>query len=181
LIARSCALLALVPSHASAQTKSATYEPSPARVEAGPILFVGAYDLWGFGGTVSVHYAIGARRLFFLGGRLAFLGGTQDAYGGAGGFADAEVGVRPRLATGRTGAFALVFAGGVGGALIGSSALSAPFPHPVEGFFHLAMRVGPSFDVGAFALDAVAGPAMLASNFGAAGAFECALDLGVRF
>ena len=122
---------ALAPSLAVAQAESpTTYQPSPWRIEGGPILFLSppGNDLWGFGGTVSVHYAVGARRLFFFGGRLAFLGGAEGNYGGSGGIADVDVGLRPRLATWHTGAFALVFAGGIGGAFIESPAASGPFP-----------------------------------------------------
>ncbi len=180
-----CVLGALVPSLAFAQAESpTTYQPSPWRIEGGPILFLSppGNDLWGFGGTVSVHYAVGAQRLFFFGGRLAFLGGAEGNYGGSGGIADVDVGLRPRLATWHTGAFALVFAGGVGGAFIESPAASGPFPSPAW-LFHLAMRVGPSFDIGAFTLDALAGPVLLVDQFGGAGGpfVECILDLGVRF
>jgi hypothetical protein len=174
-LSRACLFLALVPSLASAETQTPTYKPSAARVEGGPILFAGAYDLWGVGGNVSVHYALGEKRLVFVGGRIAFLGGAESGYGGYGGIADAEIGLRPRIVEGRAGAFAFVLAGGVGGAFIASNYLSSPV-----GFFHLAARVGPSFDIGAFALDVLAGPAMLA-NGAAAGAFECVVDLGVRF
>ncbi len=154
--------------------------PSAVRIDAGHVLFVGAYDLWGFGGTVSVHYAVGEQRIFFFGGRLALLGGGESGYGGFGGFADADIGIRPRITAGRTGAFAIVFAGGVGGAFITSGALSSPFPS-VLSFLHLALRLGPSFDIGAFTLDALAGPSLLVSGYGAGGALECVLEVGVRF
>lgn len=167
------ALLWLAPSSAFAQTHA--YEPSAARIEAGGIAFVGG-DLAGVGGTVSFHYAFGAQRLVFVGARLAILGGGEQALGvgGFGGIADADFGLRPRLATWRSGAFALAISGGVGGAFISDGRTTL-------GLFHLAARLGPSFDLGAFALDALVGPSMLASGTGAAAALECTLDLGARF
>ncbi len=172
------AWIALAPSLASAQTESVTYKASAARIEGGPILFT-AGSLWGFGGTLGVHYAFGEQRLFFLGGRIALLGGAASGYGGFGGFADADIGVRSRITSGRMGAFALVTAGGVGGGFIASGAL--PNPSSPIALFHLALRLGPSFDIGAFALDVLVGPTMIATSFGAAAALETILDLGVRF
>ncbi len=171
---RWCVLLALTPSLAFAQVEDATYRPTAARVEAGAIVFAGQGNLWGVGGTISAHYAIGEQRLFFFGGRLALLGGAESGFGGFGGIADVDVGLRPRVVTGRTGAFAWVFALGVGGAFISEG-------HSALGLFHLTMRLGPGFDIGAFTLEALAGPAMLASDNGAAAAVECILDVGARF
>lgn len=165
---------ALVPSLAFAQAETTTYRPSAARVEAGSIVYTAVGNLWGVGGTLSVHYAVGEQRLFFFGGRLAMLGGAADGYGGFGGIADADIGLRPRVMTGRTSALALVVGGGVGAAFISDS-------HFTVALFHLAMRVGPSADLGAFALDVLVGPSLLASDTGAIGAFEGVLDLGLRF
>ena len=155
------------------------YAPSRFRVYAGPALWVPFYinDVYAIGGTVAFQWSFDARRVFFVGGRVAILEDPQGI--GAryyGGIFDAEIGARPRLVTHGQSAFALVASGGAGGAFINCSCSA-----PTQGFAHLALRAGVGFDAGAFTMDALGGIALLANDTGFGGTTEVVVDFGARF
>jgi hypothetical protein len=156
-------------------------EPSPFRVYAGPVFwvpfFANNFDVFAVGGSAAFQYYPDRRRVFFVGGRLAFLSDPQGIGSGYfGGFADAEIGARPRLVESRHNAFTVVVAGGVGGMFI-----ACPCSAPAQGYLHMSLRAGLGFDLGAFTMDALGGPAMFASGNGAGGAIETVVEVGVRF
>ncbi len=174
--------LVLLTATSPARADGDANEPSRFRVYAGPILWVpfeaNNFDIFALGGTVAFQYYPERHRVFFFGGRLAFLGDPQGiGYRYVGGFADAEVGVRPRLVARGRNAFALVLSGGVGGEFISALGLAVP----TTGFVHLSLRAGLGFDLGAFTMDAIAGPTMFANGDGAAGAVEALVEVGIRF
>src|SRR5580765_1526697 len=149
------------------------YEPSTFRIEAGPIFWVPFYaqnfDIYAIGGTVAFDAFLDKQRIFSVGGRLAFLGDPQGiGKGYVGGYADAEVGARPRLFARGKNAFALVLRAGFGAGFIDG----LPFSPPVTSFVHLALRGGVAFDAGVFTMAALAGISMLGNGDGAGGAVE---------
>src|SRR5438067_1162003 len=158
------------------------YAPSAFRVYAGPILWVpfeaNNFDIFAIGGTAAFQYYPERRRFFFFGARLAFLSDPQGlGHAYVGGFADAEVGFRPRLVVRRKSAFALVVSGGVGGGFITAPGLAVT----ASGYVHASLRAGLGFDVGAFTMDATFGLAVLGNGDGAVGAAESLVEGGVRF
>ncbi len=66
--------------------------------------------------------------------------------------------------------------GGVGGLFI-----SCDCGAPTVGVVHMSLRAGLGFDLGAFTVDALAGPTLMWNGDGAAGAVDALVDLGVRF
>ena len=159
------------------------YEPGTVRLYAGPVLWVpfaaNNFDIFALGGTLAAQWYVDARRMFFIGARLAFLGDPQGMGAGyVGGFADAEAGVRPRLVLGRKSAFAVLVSGGVGGGFVSCGACSSLY---TTGYAHLSLRAGLGFDFGAFTMDALGGPTVLVNGNGNADAIEALVELGVRF
>ncbi len=182
--ASACAAIAvaLLASSSSARADGETYEPSRFRVEVGPILWVpfetNDFDVYAIGATAAFQYFFDRNRVFFVGGRLAFLGDPGGLGAGyVGGFADAEVGARPRLIARGKNAFELVLGVGAGAGFIDNPSVSPP----PSGFAHLSFRAGLGFDVGAFTMDVLGGLAMFGSSDGADGAVEALVEGGVRF
>lgn len=149
-------------------------QPTNGRLYLGPkVAGFSAFGqlFWMVGATVAIQASNIAGSPFFLGVRSDLHRFTD----GSGWLAtlDVDLGARLTMYESTTSAAGLVLGGGVGfGGVWGDG--------PGFWLFHLPVHIGPFIDAGAFTIEILLGPSLLA-NKSAFGMFESSIELGARF